>query len=359
MSFRRRGEPLTTLNGPRPLATQRKQEPNPTVKPSSVAQASVVSSGCADLDRILRHGGVPVGSSVLVEESGTTDFALVLLRNFAAQGVVHGRLARDKAHSHVVVIGAGDWERDLPGVYELSREQKAKRLAENEKKVSVANLAAERDMKIAWRYGQRPEEKQERGDGTYLSRFDVTTKLVPAAAPTEVTRVAYGPLHQMLAQMELIVRNQQRRNPEIVVRVVVPHLVSPVNAHEQEYVLPLFHGLQALVSRSRAVMMASVPVALYPRTHHVCHFLELVASGVVHLEAFNEGMAALVERAHRNEPQKIQQGFVHIYKVPLLSEQGMMMVQHGEYAFRNGRRQFEIEEWGIPVEDEPEKEDGF
>ena len=29
-----------------------------------------------------------------------------------------------------------------------------------------------------------------------------------------------------------------------------------------------------------------------------------------------------------------------------------MMVHDGEYAFKNGRKKFEIEEWSIPVEDD-------
>lgn len=46
--------------------------------------------------------------------------------------------------------------------------------------------------------------------------------------------------------------------------------------------------------------------------------------------------------------------------MPVLSARGMMMVRNGEYAFKNGRKKFEIEEWGIPVEDEePEKEMDF
>ncbi len=62
----------------------------------------------------------------------------------------------------------------------------------------------------------------------------------------------------------------------------------------------------------------------------------------------------LIEKSNNSNilPQKdLQQGFVNIYKLPISSERGQMEIRKKELAFRNGRRQFQIEEWGIPVED--------
>lgn len=83
---------------------------------------------------------------------------------------------------------------------------------------------------------------------------------------------------------------------------------------------------------------------------------EQFADGVVYLQPFNQEMEALLERAYKNEPSKIQQGLVNVIKVPILSAKGMMMIRDGEYAFRNGRKRFAIEEWGIPVDDTEEEE---
>ena len=64
---------------------------------------------------------------MLVGESGTTDYAAVLLRCFAAEGVVQGH--------RVIVVGQREWGRKFPGVVR----GKEKRSGGGE-------------MKIAWRY---------------------------------------------------------------------------------------------------------------------------------------------------------------------------------------------------------------
>ena len=59
---------------------------NPGVRPSLVTSQPTTSTGSSDLDKILLHQGLPLGNSLLIEESGTTDFSSVLLRAFASQG---------------------------------------------------------------------------------------------------------------------------------------------------------------------------------------------------------------------------------------------------------------------------------
>lgn len=78
---------------------------------------------------------MPVGTSILLQEPGTTDFASVLLRYFAAEGVEQGH--------HVTVIGAGDrWGSSLPG---------AMGVADYSEEVQ-AHKGSQEKMKIAWRY---------------------------------------------------------------------------------------------------------------------------------------------------------------------------------------------------------------
>lgn len=75
-----------------------------------------------------------LGNSLLIEESGTTDFAGALLRYFAAEGVVQ--------EHQLHVIGVGEqWGRALPGLVgtgEAADDKPSKRTEER--------------MKIAWRY---------------------------------------------------------------------------------------------------------------------------------------------------------------------------------------------------------------
>lgn len=330
---------------------------NPAVRPSPVTSQPTISTGTPDLDKILTHLGLPLGTVLVVEESGTTDFSSVLLRGFAAQGVVHNRSVKN---SHVIVVGVNSaWANTLPGEYKgSSKEQKKSRIAEDSARVSVANMA-EKDLKIAWRYGSnagRPEPESESAVSSthYVSQFDITTRLVPGPAASEMTFVPLkGTYLSILSAIASVLASQALRN---VVRIVFPGFLNPsVYApawSTLSQIVPFFHGLRALLSKHPAVAMVSLPLDLYPRDSLVTHMIETLAEGVVHLEPFHPDVAALVERAHKSDPAKVQHGLVHVEKVPVVSERGMMAVQRGEYAFRNGRRKFEIEPWGIPVEEE-------
>lgn len=336
--------------------------PNLGVIPSPVTSQPTVSTGCSDLDKILLHLGLPLGNILLVEESGTTDFTSVLLRNFAAQGVMHSR-ADKKSPCHVVVVGPpAAWAKDLPAEYKgTSKEQKKARIAEETNKVSVANMA-ENDLKIAWRYGikNNATESEAIVNENYSTQFDITQRLVPGASAAEMSFVPVSPSYAtVVAQVARVVDQHLRQGK--VVRVVMPGFLNPLlyppQCSSPGYILPLFHLMRALVARtSQLVLAASLPLDLYPRSGMIAQVLESLSDAVVQLQPFNMAMAAMVERAYKDQPAKIQQGLVHVIKVPVLSARGMMMVRHGEYAFKNGRKKFEIEEWGIPVEDGEEEE---
>lgn len=334
------------------------------VRPSPVSSQPTVSTGCADLDKILGHQGLPLGNSLLVEETGTTDFASVLLRGFAAQGVVHNRVEKGQHHSHVIVIGPpAAWAKDLPGEYRgTSKEQKKAQIARDSSLVSVANMA-EKDLKIAWRYGLQNPGKKDSDDQPvedyYVTQFDITQRLVPGCSAQEISFLSVNPSSytEVLAQATRLAQTHAKQNK--TVRIAVPGFLNPSLYPPQcsapSFVVPFVHGLRALVaSVPTAVLMMSLALDLYPREGLVTHMVETLMDGVVHLQPFNPDMAALIERAYKNEPAKIQQGLVHVRKVPVLSDRGMMMVADGEYAFKNGRKRFEIDEWGIPVEDAEE-----
>ncbi|KAF3992320.1 hypothetical protein FT663_01157 [Candidozyma haemuli var. vulneris] len=399
MSFRKRSEPLVpgrgiprgspTVPGRAPLAgrappgaalgrvpaaaTPKKPETrdiiaeNPGVRPSVSNSEPTVSTGCPDLDKLLIHSGLPLGHSLIVEESGTTDYSSVLLRAFAAQGIIHSRLEKGKDHCHVIAIGVpAAWANNLPGVYKgSSKDQKKARIAADSSKVSVSNMA-DKDLKIAWRYGLKnqnnPEEEPETPDShleNYTTQFDITQRLIPGASPQEISFVPLSNHFQsVVAQIKSIIQSQLENSPSKVIRLVMPSFLNPSlyppQASASTFIIPFFHSLQSLLRQyqSNVALIASLPLDLYPRGSVLTQFFESLADGVVHLQPFNRDMELLIEKAYKNEPSKIQQGFVNIIKVPILSAKGMMMIRNGEYAFKNGRKNFEIEEWGIPVEDD-------
>lgn len=142
MSFRKRNVVLGSPNPRAPASTsitspQRQEKTlSPGVRPSPLDGRPTTSTGTSSLDQLLAgHSGLPLGTSLLIEEAGTTDFGGTVLRYYAAEGLVQGH--------QVHLLGYGDsWRRDLPGL-DLSGGSRSK---------STKAAASDDKMKIAWRY---------------------------------------------------------------------------------------------------------------------------------------------------------------------------------------------------------------
>jgi elongator complex protein 4 len=138
MSFRKRN---VIVAQPGSLATNSdssttKQIAPLGVRPSPLDGRLTTSTGTRSLDYLLAgHSGLVLGTSLMVEESGTTDFGGALLRYYAAEGVVQDH--------HVHVLGMNEaWGRELPGLSGV----------DGTKKPKEARKGGEDKMKIAWRY---------------------------------------------------------------------------------------------------------------------------------------------------------------------------------------------------------------
>ena len=151
MSFRKRtversAGPSRTPSGPssppsQPSTPTTTGPPRtPGVRPSPLDGRPTASTGTPSLDaRLGGHAGLALGSLLLLEERGATDYAGTLLRLAAAEGVAQG---------HVVhVVGAPvTWPRELPGVVGAAAAE-----GEGERERRAAKGGEER-MKIAYRY---------------------------------------------------------------------------------------------------------------------------------------------------------------------------------------------------------------
>ena len=137
MSFRKRNAVVTQPGSLSQVLSPAAKVPTsvPGVRPSPLDGRLTTSTGTRSLDSLLAgHSGLALGTSLLIEESGTTDFGGSLLRYFAAQGVVQGH--------QVHVLGINDsWGRELPGLSDGDGERRGKEEKKDEDK-----------MKIAWRY---------------------------------------------------------------------------------------------------------------------------------------------------------------------------------------------------------------
>lgn len=125
----------------------------PGVRPSPLTGQPTISTGTITLDNLLGgHAGLALGSSLLVEEGGTTDFAGALLRFYAAQGLIHGHT--------IHVVGVGDqWVKELPGLVGAAD-------ASADAVPAARGKVDEEKMKIAWRYerlGQHDAARAGRG----------------------------------------------------------------------------------------------------------------------------------------------------------------------------------------------------
>lgn len=135
MSFRKRNvvvaQPGDSLSGTAPV----EKNPIPGIRPSPLDGRPTTSTGTPSLDSLLSgHAGLVMGCSLLIEESGTTDFGGSLLRYFAAEGAVQGH--------NIHFLGVGDsWGRELPGLSTEGGSVKGEERASSEEK-----------LKIAWRY---------------------------------------------------------------------------------------------------------------------------------------------------------------------------------------------------------------
>ena len=159
MAFRKRNIALSrapadgdaSLSSPAPAVAP--PAPTPTgVRPSPIDGRPTTSTGTPSLDGILAgHAGLPLGNSILIEESGTTDYAGALLRFYAAEGVVQGH----KVH----VVGMGEvWGRELPGISEDKGDERRRESKERAEK-----------MKIAWRYEGLGQFESARGASCVFS----------------------------------------------------------------------------------------------------------------------------------------------------------------------------------------------
>lgn len=136
MSFRKRNAVISASPSFQ-VASQSRSEMQlaPGLRPSPLDGRVTTSTGTASLDGILAgHTGLPLGSSLLIEEHGTTDFSGTLLKYYAAEGLVQGH--------HVHVLGYPEaWKNELPAV--STQEDTA---------FSVVSSQTDEKMKIAWRY---------------------------------------------------------------------------------------------------------------------------------------------------------------------------------------------------------------
>ena len=118
----------------------------PGTRPSPIDGRLTTSTGVSALDKLLAgHAGLALGTSVLIEESGTTDYGGALLRYFAAEGLIQGH--------QLHVVGTDEkWGRELPGLVGAAEKGHQTDQGDGSAAGRLTKNIEKEKMKIAWRY---------------------------------------------------------------------------------------------------------------------------------------------------------------------------------------------------------------
>ena len=393
--------------------TQSPTQPVPGLRPSPLTGQPTTSTGTATLDNLLGgHAGLPLGSLLLIEESGTTDFAGALLRFYAAQGITHGQTL------HVYGVGEA-WVRQLPGL--VGAADAASDVAPVKVKVD------EEKMKIAWRYerlGQHDAGRSGRGalvvsvvDSAYFTgavvkicadsivnivapnrehppdkpdgsidgaanrleafshTFDLAKRLsIPPTADINhipINLTASPATSPFTSLIEHLSNALQTSNPSSVHRLVMPTILSPAlyppSAGHPHRLLQFLHSLRSLLRQhpTRLTVMASLPTELYPRSTGLVRWAEHLSDGVIELTPFPHLMDAsnsLAESGGSRAGDDQPQGMLKLHKIPVMTERGGGGAGTGvgdDLAFTLSRRKFVIRPFSLPpMEGDTEAQNG-
>ncbi|KAI1426611.1 Elongator complex protein 4 [Xylaria sp. FL1777] len=334
MSFRKRNSVISSSGSAQAAQTKTDATPIPGVRPSPLDGRPTTSSGIASLDNLLAgHSGIPLGTSLLIGEHGTTDFAGMLLRYYAAEGLVQGH------QIHVFGLHEG-WRADLPG------------LSTDSKSSSKSEASSGDKMKIAWRYEslgsagaardrevQRAQSASNAGTtAPFCHSFDLTKRLSPGDAKGQIgfhqSMSISGLGVQQMSPFKLFIRDLSLRlanSPSSSVhRVIVPNLLSPTTYSSSssipQEVLQFLHALRALLRQHPRILtvVLTLPLSLYPRTTGLVRWMELLCDGVLEfipLQSTNIHKPPPSSKSERKDDEKVQ-GLIKVHSLPIFHEKG-------------------------------------
>ncbi|KAH7355289.1 Elongator complex protein 4 [Rhexocercosporidium sp. MPI-PUGE-AT-0058] len=307
------------------------------VRPSPLEGRLTTSTGTHSLDSLLSgHSGLALGTSLFIEENGTTDFAGVLVRYYAAEGVVQGH--------HVHVLGMSEaWGRELPG---LSVEDGSSRRTETRQN--------DEKMKIAWRYerlgefgaGSRDRSaSQLKGASASTSTaifchdFDLSKRLIlPSPSNMKFVPLSTKPnldfkdtdstVSPFTAFLSHVTSQISATSNTTVHRIVIPNILSPaiypIEAAKPEHLLQFLHALRALLRKYPTQLTAvfTLPLTLYPRITGLTRWVEILSDGVLELAPFPSAAVATKSNPTSTIQEEPPQGMLKIHRLPIFHEKG-------------------------------------
>ncbi|KAI0003156.1 PAXNEB protein-domain-containing protein [Xylariaceae sp. FL0662B] len=337
MSFRKRNAVINSSSSPPSASLRAEKSTIPGVRPSPLDGRPTTSTGTASLDNLLAgHSGLPLGTSLLIEEHGTTDFAGVLLRYYAAQGMVHGH------QIHVLGLHQG-LRIELPG------------LATQDKSSAKSETPASDKMKIAWRYeslgsagaprdrGTQPRESRSTSGSNpvFCHSFDLTKRLSPSDVKGQIgfyptmdvpslsspTKDSLSPFKRFINDISSKLANSP---PLWNHRIIIPNLLSPTvyssSTTRPEEVLQFLHALRALLRQypDKVTALITLPLSLYPRTTGLTRWMELLCDGVLELIPLQSTSVHAPPPSSKSgsKSEEQMQGLLKVHTLPIFHEKG-------------------------------------
>ncbi|PVH80394.1 PAXNEB family protein [Cadophora sp. DSE1049] len=335
MSFRKRSV-VPTSGGSLSNQPPAKQTLPQGVRPSPLDGRLTTSTGTQSLDSLLSgHSGFTLGTSLFIEENGTTDFAGALLRYYAAEGVIQGH--------HVHVLGMNEaWGRELPGLGVEGSSKKVEARQNDEK------------MKIAWRYERLGEfgagarernasQSRATSDSTstavFCHDFDLSKRLIlPSPSNMKFVPISTRPSLDFKDQDSAVapftaflahLTSQLSNAPNTTIhRIVIPNILSPAiypaEAARPEHLLQFLHALRALLRRypTQLTAIITLPLSLYPRITGLTRWMELLSDGVLELAPFPSTAVATKSNPTSTIQEEPPQGMLKIHRLPIFHEKG-------------------------------------
>ena len=312
-------------------------------RPSPLDGTPTISTGTASLDPIIAgaHHGLPLGTSLLIQESGTADYGGLLSRYYAAQGLVDGH--------RVHALGLSDsWKADLPGLS----------IAKNRQSVDEAPAA---EMRIAWRYGtsykglpimstgaiyhtsatyialtwscfdfQSGSSNETRGGHPFCHTFDLSSRLKNSDIKGRFHGIPLRPDASCLTDfMQHLAHELEATSLRTIHRVLIPNLITPglySAIHCDPMVLLGFLSqLRALLRQfpERLVAICTSSTALHSRQAGLTRWMEMLADGVLELMPSTASSLSSIAEGSGVGTQRYPQGFLAIHKLALYQEQAL------------------------------------
>ncbi|KAK1755966.1 PAXNEB-domain-containing protein [Echria macrotheca] len=335
MSFTKRNAVLSSpRSGNVAVQTKTEKQLAAGVRPSPLDGRATTSTGTSSLDQLLAgHNGLPLGTCLLIEEQGTTDFSGILLRYYAAEGLVQG-------HQVHLVGYPQEWKHQLPGL--ASPDTKSKTSQQ-------PSAVPEEKMKIAWRYEALGNASIPGGSTrtdsssatTFCHSFDLSKRLSPAVCkgtlhPTPSTGPPSLDIRSSasVSPFKAIIKSLRAKleasPPSEIHRLVVPSLLSPAlyapSCAQPTEILQFLHGIRALLRQysSQLTAIITLPTSLFPRSTGLVRWMELLCDGVVELIPLPANPAAPPPSSSKSDPKPSDQpqGLLNVYTLPIYHEKG-------------------------------------